>query len=210
MSSDAHFAERYGKMSEAELMNLAREYDELVDDAQAALRTEFARRGLEPPLIEDEDPPQETSDAGSLVTVGRYRDMAEAFVARAVLEQAGIDCLLRDENTVRMDWLWSNLIGGMRLQVAAKDEAAAKELLAQPIPREFPVDSGEQFEQPICPKCGSAEVVANDPDRKVLAASMLIKIPLPHRKPQDEEWRCLTCGCRWRDDGETGNGASLR
>ena len=114
-------------MSETELMNLAREYDDLVEPAQAALRAEFAQRGLEPPLIEEEDAPIADDPEEALVTVARYRDMPEAVVARAVLEQAGIECLLRDENTVRMDWFWSNLIGGMRLQVAAKDEAAARE-----------------------------------------------------------------------------------
>jgi predicted RNA-binding Zn-ribbon protein involved in translation (DUF1610 family) len=129
--------------------------------------------------------------------------MPEAFVARAVLQQAGIECLLRDENTVRTDWLLSNLIGGMRLQVAAKDEAAAQELLSQPMPAQFEVDFGEEFVQPVCPKCGSTDVIANDPDRKVLAASMLIGLPIPHRRPRQEEWRCMTCGRKWADDEES-------
>lgn len=187
-------------MSEMQLMDLAREYDSLVDVAQSALRSEFARRGLEPPLIEEEEPIADDAEA-ALVTVARYRDMPEAFVARAVLEEAGIKCLLRDENTVRMEWFWSNLIGGMRLQVAARDEAAARELLSQPMPSKFEDGSGEEFVQPVCPKCGSTDVVANDPDRKVLAVSMLINLPLPHRRPQ-EEWRCLKCGCRWAVDEE--------
>src|SRR5580700_9060704 len=106
MSSQANFAQRYRAMSEIELMDLARGYDDLVDEAQAALRAEFARRGLEPPLIEEEEPQAE--DDGELVTVARYRDMPEAVVARTVLEEAGIECLLRDENTVRTDWLLSN------------------------------------------------------------------------------------------------------
>lgn len=200
MSEETNFAERYRAMSETELMNLAREYDDLVEPAQTALRAEFAQRGLEPPLIEKEDEP--TGDDPGLVTVARYRDMPEAFVARAVLEEAGIQCLLRDENTVRMDWFWSNLIGGMRLQVAAKDEASARELLSQPMPAQFDVGSGEEFVQPVCPKCGSTDVVANDPDRKVLATSMLIGLPLPHRRPRDEEWRCLQCDSRWVDESE--------
>jgi hypothetical protein len=188
-------------MSEIELMDLARGYDDLVDEAQAALRAEFARRGLEPPLIEEEEPQVEDDD-GELVTVARYRDMPEAVVARTVLEEAGIECLLRDENTVRTDWLLSNAIGGMRLQVAAKDEARARELLTQPTPEQFPTDSGE-FVQPVCPKCGSADVMANDPDRKVMAASMLIKgLPFPHRRPSEAEWRCLQCDTVWADDGE--------
>ena len=187
-------------MSETELMNLAREYDDLVDEAQTALRAEFATRGLEPPLIEEEEPIAD-EDTG-LVTVARYRDMPEAVVARAVLEEAGIECLLRDENTVRTDWLLSNLIGGMRLQVAAKDEAAAREVLSQPVPQQFATDSGEDFVQPVCPKCGSTDVIANDSDRKVLAASMLIKIPLPHRRAQEAEWRCLECDSIWVDGEE--------
>jgi hypothetical protein len=188
-------------MSEIELMDLARGYDDLVDEAQAALRAEFARRGLEPPLIEEEEPQVEDDD-GELVTVARYRDMPEAVVARTVLEEAGIECLLRDENTVRTDWLLSNAIGGMRLQVAAKDEAKARELLTQPTPEQFPTGSGE-FVQPVCPKCGSADVMANDPDRKVMAASMLIKgLPFPHRRPSEAEWRCLQCDTVWADDGE--------
>jgi hypothetical protein len=196
-----NFAARYKEMSETELMDLARGYDDLVEPAQAALRAEFAQRGLEPPLIEEEDAP-DTGDDPGLVTVARYRDMPEAVVARLVLEQAGIECLLRDENTVRMDWFWSNMIGGMRLQVAGRDEAAARELLSQPMPAQFEVGSGEEFVQPVCPKCGSTDVVANDPDRKVMAASMLINIPIPHRRPRMEEWRCLQCDSRWVDESE--------
>lgn len=196
-----NFAARYKEMSETELMDLARGYDDLVEPAQAALRAEFAQRGLEPPLIEEEEAP-DTEDEPGLVTVARYRDMPEAVVARMVLEQAGIECFLRDENTVRMDWFWSNMIGGMRLQVAARDEAAARELLSQPMPAEFEIGLGEEFVQPVCPKCGSTDVVANDPDRKVMAASMLINIPIPHRRPSKEEWRCLQCDSRWVDEEE--------
>jgi hypothetical protein len=196
------FAAKYQAMSETELMGLARQYDDLTDAAQAALRAEFAQRGLEPPLIEEEDDPIAVEDDPDLATVGQYRDMAEAFVARAVLDQAGIECFLRDENTVRTDWLLSNAVGGMRLQVAARDQAAAEQLLSQPIPDQFETDSGEEFVQPVCPKCGSTDVVANDPDRKVMAVSMLIKLPIPHSRPSDEEWRCMNCGCVWVDDEE--------
>ena len=187
-------------MSETELMHLARAYDDLTDAAQMALRGEFDRRGLEPPLIEEEDAPTTNAAEPDMVTVGQYRDMPEAFVARATLEEAGIECFLRDENIVRMDWLWSNLIGGMRLQVAAKDEVAAREVLSEPMPAQFDVDSGEEFVQPACPKCGSRDVVANDPDRKVLAVSMLINLPLPHRRPAGAEWHCMECGCVWADE----------
>ena len=51
-------AARYGQMSETELGELARSYDGLLEIAQAALRAEFARRGLEPPLMEEPDEPE--------------------------------------------------------------------------------------------------------------------------------------------------------
>ncbi|HEY4009855.1 MAG TPA: DUF2007 domain-containing protein [Acidobacteriaceae bacterium] len=172
------------------------------------MREEFARRGLEPPLIEEEDAPIVSQP--ELVTVARYRDLAEAFVAKAVLDQAGIECLLRDANTVRMDWFLSNAVGGMRLQVAATDEAAARALLSQPIPQQFATDSGEEFQQPVCPKCGSLDIMANDTDRKIklgvawalpLSAPLLAGLPALAMLPKTL-WKCNRCGCNWSDDGD--------
>jgi hypothetical protein len=196
----------YAKMSVRDLMRSARGYNQLSQADQARLRDEFKSRALLPPLLDaDGEPePELPSDDLTLVTVGQYRDLSEAIVARAVLEEAGITCLLRDENTVRMDWLWSNLIGGLRLQVEEKDAAAAEALLAEPTPAAFPVDSGQDFQQPVCPTCGSVDVVANDSDRKVLAASMFIGLPLPHRRPPPNSWKCNHCGTRWQDDGQPG------
>lgn len=204
-------ARAYGDMSNRELLRIARGYDRLPAAMQDVLRAEFASRGLEPPLSEtqqaESEPelpelPPDADDTSVFVTIARYRDMPEAFVARSVLESAGVACILRDENTVRMDWLWSNLIGGMRLQVAAKDEAAAREFLSQPIPPNFEVDSGPQFEQPACPRCGSVDVVSDDRDRKVKAAAILVLFfPVP-AAPREDVWKCNACGCKWSDDGE--------
>ena len=50
MESDSvNHAARYSELYDAELMELARSYDSLTETAQAAIREEFARRGLEPP-----------------------------------------------------------------------------------------------------------------------------------------------------------------
>jgi len=200
-------AERYQKMSESELMDVAHKYDELTEPAKAVLRDEFARRSLQPPLIDDDGKDgEDVLESRKLVTVGTYRDLPEAFIARSVLESAGIECFLQNENTVRVDWLWSNLIGA-RLQVAEEHAAAAAELLAQPIPSSFATDSGADFEQPVCPQCGSLDVVVNDSDRKINATTiLLIGVPL-HTGPSiesdtDTTWKCLNCGCLWQSDGQ--------
>jgi hypothetical protein len=39
-----------------------------------------------------------------------------------------------------MDWFYSNLLGGIRLQVREEDRAAAEALLHQPIPEQAPTD----------------------------------------------------------------------
>jgi hypothetical protein len=134
---ESELLETYRSASDGELLDLALTYDSLTEIAQNALRAEFARRGLEPPMIPDPAPEAEMLP---VVTVQQYRDLTEAQLAMGVLESAGIPCYLRDENTVRTQWFWSNLIGGIRLQVREEDLAAAEALLNQPIPGQIPVD----------------------------------------------------------------------
>jgi hypothetical protein len=123
-------AAQYALMSETELLEFARSYDGLMEVAQVALRAEFARRGLEPPLVEVPD----ELEFRPIVTVRRYRDLMEAFLGRSLLESAGIQSWIADENLVRMDWFYSNMVGGMRLQVDEHDETAAREILEAATP----------------------------------------------------------------------------
>jgi hypothetical protein len=200
----------YAEMSETELMDVARAYDELTDAAQALLRAEFESRSLQPPLVEEQDPSEVEDPTGyhELVTVATYRDLPEAFVARAVLQQSGIPCFLKNEYIIGIQWSLSNLLGGAMLQVADRDVTRAIEVLSQPMPESFPVDSGEDFVQPVCPRCGSLEVMANDTDRKIKLAStlvsglpMIVGLPALAMLPKGL-WKCNHCGCRWTDDGE--------
>src|ERR1700678_3176770 len=138
-------ADGYKNMPEGELLKVAHSYDSLTEIAQTALRAEFARRNLEPPIVEDEEAAPERR---KLVTLCRYRDLSEAIVARTLLESAGIYVFLRDENLVRLDWQVSNLVGGRRRQVEAKDQAGAAELLEQSIPAVIPFDPDDDFLQP--------------------------------------------------------------
>ncbi len=190
----AGFAAEYGRMSETELMGLAASYDTLVADAQSALRAEFARRGMEPPLVDD------AGEAGSerLVTVRRYRDLSAALVGRMVLESSGIFCFLRDENFVRLNWFDSQLIGGLRLQVRPEDEAEAEAALSQPVPEAIEMEGEGEFEQPRCPRCGSVEITFEGADRRAALLSLwAVAVPLPQGQTA---WACSACGARWTDD----------
>ena len=190
-------ASSYAAMSDEEMLLLGSQYSSLTDEAQALVRSEFARRQLEIPDAEQ--------DPGTYVTQGvrtirRYRDQAEALMARSVLESAGIACYLRDENTIRIEWLWSNYMGGIRLQVAESDVEAAEAILSQPIPAHIAIEGQADYDQPQCPKCGSLDVSFNNFDAKVGAASiLLLGFPLPSPVERDY-WHCNHCGTNWADD----------
>lgn len=186
----------YARMGELELLELARSYPSLTDVAQTALRAEFARRKLEPPIIDD----PEEAPGHSLITIRRYRDLSEAIVARSMLESAGIYVFLRDENLVRLDWQVSNFIGGIRLQVEAADEHAALDLLGQAIPAYIPFDGDDEFVQPHCPRCGSTDITFEGASRGAALASVhMLAIPLPLGR---ETWLCHACETRWEDTEE--------
>jgi hypothetical protein len=196
--SDAvsNFVHEYAGMVDGELMNVAREYNSLVGPAQEALRAEFERRRMKPPLVEDDDG-DEVVDSERLVTVGRYMDVPHAIVQRSVLESAGIFCFLQDENFVRVDWGAGIALGGVRLQVRPEDVKDAEDLLKQPMPEAIEYEGTETFLQPHCPRCGSTDVAFPAVYAQSLAAPA-----------GDETWRCGACGCQWCDDGkDVGAGA---
>ena len=57
----------------------------------------------------------------NLVTVASCSLPAEAYAIRVGLEAAGIPVVFADEFTVTMDWLLSNAIGGIKVQVPEAD-----------------------------------------------------------------------------------------
>ena len=68
--------------------------------------------------------------------------MSDALLTKSVLESAGIECFLRNENIARMSW--SNLVGGIMVEVAEEDLEQAQAILAE----NRALDTGwEEFEQ---------------------------------------------------------------
>jgi hypothetical protein len=63
------------------------------------------------------------------VVLRHIRDTDQALLFKSVLDSAGIESFLADENTIRMDWLWSNAIGGIKLCVREADAEEASRLL---------------------------------------------------------------------------------
>jgi len=101
--------------------------------------------------------------------VATFSTPAEAHVALTRLECAGLDVALRDEFVVTLSWMYSNAIGGVKLEAVEDDVADARELLALPPPEEGILR---------CPFCGSFETGV-----RVLsvfgAICIFLKLPIP-------------------------------
>jgi len=65
-----------------------------------------------------------------MVTVATFLKVEDAHLLRMRLEAGGIPAYLRDENTIQWDWLYSNMLGGVKVDVADEDVDAAKAVLA--------------------------------------------------------------------------------
>jgi hypothetical protein len=186
----------YTQCSEEELLRVGSQYESLTKAAQAALQAEFEHRGMPAPELAD----TEELEFQPLVTIRQFRDPTDAMLAKSALNSAGIFAFLRDENTVRVQWVWSNLIGGIRLQVRPEDEAAAEDVLSQPIPPVI-ADEGVEYEQPQCPYCQSLDIDYESLNPKVGLASIILAVPIPW--PQ-KLWTCRDCRKKWKDQPDAG------
>jgi hypothetical protein len=187
-------AEWYAAKSNEELTQLASDAGSLTDMAKATLRAAISRRGLDIPLVEKIA--ADDAEHFEVIAIRRYRDIPAALLAKSILDSAGIENFLTDVNTVRMDWLWSNALGGVRLFVKDSDASAAEELLNQSFQDSFEVEGQERFTQPRCPVCQSFGVSYKGLHKRIGDASIILHVPIPLSRLG---WRCASCGHMWED-----------
>jgi hypothetical protein len=118
----------YGSMSDGEVEKLAADAGSLSDAAKWALKLDLSRRGLKTKL-EELSPPPEAAELSKVVNLRQYMTLPEALLAKSILDSAGIESFLGDQNIIRMDWFLSNARGGVKLRVREKDVEAATALL---------------------------------------------------------------------------------
>ena len=136
----------------------------------------------------------------SLVTLRRFRDLPNALLAKSILDSAGIECPLFDENTIRMNWLWSNALGGVKVRVKHHDALDASDLLNQDSPEKFDVGNGVEYEQPRCPRCGSLKLSFGAMGRRLAYLTIALGVPLPVKRGG---WKCHSCGHVWHDSEDS-------
>jgi hypothetical protein len=85
-----------------------------------------------------------------LITIRTFDNAVEANIVKGKLLDSEIMCFLKDENMVGLDPIYSNAMGGIKLQVDEKDADLALELLN--------LSNNSYKEELSCPICKSNNV----------------------------------------------------
>lgn len=125
-----------------------------------------------------------------LTTIATYSLPYEAQIARAKLDSEGIPAYIADEHTINMQWLYSNALGGVRLQVPQSFAQQAIEVLAEDCSETLIHQEG--IDLITCTECGSTDTEAHQIGRRWAFLVFLgLDFPL---FPVKNTVRCRECG----------------
>ena len=88
-----------------------------------------------------------------LVTVATFETVVPAEVASGVLEAAGILNTLADDHLISLNWAYSHVVGGVKLQVRRADLHDAYQVLVEGYTQNVPAQATS-----TCPSCESGRV----------------------------------------------------
>ena len=131
------------------------------------------------------------------VTLATYDNYINASFHKQKLEDAGIMCYLGDENTVTMQWMLSNAVGGIKLRVLSDDVEEAIKILstkAEQIPVDYTIENNDL----ICPRCRSNNTITEKYSKSIFAASWLF-LGFPIKANPMKTSRCFYCGNIWTE-----------
>ena len=128
------------------------------------------------------------------VTVRAYSIPWEADLASMMLEAATIPTFVADANTVAMYWLYSNAIGGVKLQVPKSLAQQAVEILSS---TSSCFDAVAKEDNVVCPRCGDRNTAVIRRGRRWAFLTWLL-LGFPAFWPP-KRCRCSDCGHVWKE-----------
>ncbi len=94
-----------------------------------------------------------------MIVVARFSYAYEAQIAKTSLETAGIHSFIADENTINMQWLYSNAMGGIRLFVEQENYELALAILNTDFSDSIKIeDEISDSSKTHCYRCGSSQL----------------------------------------------------
>lgn len=132
------------------------------------------------------------------VTIASYRDLPLAELARAKLESEGIYCHLLNSNHIGINWLYSQALGGVQVQVRSEDKELAQKVLLKDesyLLEHEELEFPEIKENDLCIYCGSANLELIKYSRLSGVLMMLTHLPLLF---WGTRYKCKDCGKRMK------------
>ncbi|MCF6313625.1 MAG: hypothetical protein L3J39_14355 [Verrucomicrobiales bacterium] len=127
-----------------------------------------------------------------MLTIARFSTTEEAHLFRLRLAVGGVKAFILDEYMVQMDWLISNAIGGVRVQIADDDLELCQQIL-----QEEPCEPEAQITAE-CPFCQSNDTKKESFTRRLSFLSLfIIGCPLPVAK---NSYLCHNCERSWNEN----------
>ena len=196
----------YRRMSDGELLSLARDSSALTEAAQQVLKAEFSARRLELPPPEEPaphsepepDPDSPYAEDRELVELCKVWSLSDALQLQWLLDRTGIPFCMGEEKVAGVDKLTANFASGISVKVMRVGYPWARQTLSDYEPANEPPPQEEEAEElpeiPVtCPKCRSTDVVF---ERLSPGPSESKGEPDPNF-----QWTCDSCGYEWEDKG---------
>lgn len=130
-----------------------------------------------------------------LVKFKYYDNSIKANRDKQILADNGIISYIANEQTIQSDWLLSNALGGIQLQVFDNEFEKANQVLNAFLEDEFvELEVEHTIADPgydvLCPKCGSNHLYRNDNPDKIFGFAM----PFLNFGSEEITYKCYYCG----------------
>ena len=127
------------------------------------------------------------------IVVRAFSHVHEAQLACSALRASGIEVIVADAHIVTANWLYSNLVGGVKVLVPADDADAAREILdSTAVVHTIDQPELDDAASIVCPRCGSHAIVPVTRGKRLAVLSwLLVDLPL---FPVKRRMQCKDCG----------------
>jgi predicted RNA-binding Zn-ribbon protein involved in translation (DUF1610 family) len=132
-----------------------------------------------------------------------YTNYIDANIIMGRLEEEGINCWLKDENTVTIDPILTNAVGGIKLMVPESQADRAFDLL-----RQFRTEQQSHLK---CPRCGSSNIdLVTTPRKASNWLGVIIGLLFTnYALSTDKVYHCFECGFEFEELPQPANDESI-
>jgi predicted RNA-binding Zn-ribbon protein involved in translation (DUF1610 family) len=134
------------------------------------------------------------------INIRSFDNYVAAHIAMGRLEEDNINCWLKDENTVTIDPILTNAVGGIKLMVASQQAERAAGILRT-------LENEYKALHP-CPQCGSLNIDLVSTPRKASnwASAIIGLLFTSYAMPVEKVYHCFDCGHEYCEEEKAAEG----